>query len=248
MNKAQHVNIVGVRVHAGTYTSTLLQIHHWTTHKIKTYLCVSAVHLIMECHRDPHLLCGVNKAGLVVTDGMPLVWLARLWGHPKASRVYGPALMERVCGSTQRYRIALVGGAQGQSEKIKEVLESRYPGGRIVASIDTPVRPMPTRLLSAVRRKLNSARPDIVFVGMGCPFQELWMIHNRPFLDAPVLIGVGAAFDYISGAAKQCPVWMQNIGLEWLFRLGHEPRRLWYRYSYLNAQFLWLVMKQMMGK
>ncbi|MBI5449129.1 WecB/TagA/CpsF family glycosyltransferase [Candidatus Gottesmanbacteria bacterium] len=245
MNKTtiQRVDILGVSVSAINYQMVLSQVRRWITKKEKRYACVAAAHLIIACQKDKILLEGVNRAGLITPDGMPLVWLLRRFGYRRVERVYGPTLMVELCTLAARrgWGVFLLGGAKGQSEEVKDAVLARLPKLQITGNIDTPLRPIPNVLNQNIITHINRLRPKLVFVGLGCPQQELWMIENRKKLDAPVLIGVGAAFDFLSGRVRQAPAWMQNVALEWLFRFLQEPGRLWYRYTVTNGSFLFLV-------
>lgn len=250
MSHIPATSILGVRVSAITYAGALHKIERWIAEKKRSFVCVAATHLVMECQKDKSLLEGVNMAGLVTPDGMPLVWLLRLYGHKQASRVYGPTLMTKLCSLAEQQGLGvyLLGGASGQSQEVARALRRQHPTLRVVGHHDTPVRLISSHENEKIIIEINNAHPEIVFVGLGCPHQELWMIDNRKILDAPVLIGVGAAFDFLSGYMRQAPAWVQNIGLEWLFRLLQEPKRLWYRYSVINVTFVWLVLKELLCK
>lgn len=213
------------------------------------YVCVAAAHLLVECQQNAELREGVNNADLVVPDGMPIVWTLRLMGHGDAQRVYGPDLMMALCGvgKLRRWRIFLLGGAPGQATDLARTLLTRYPGIRIAGALDTPVRPIPEEKNKKIIVAINRSHADIVFVGLGCPEQELWMIRNRKKLIVPALIGVGAAFDFLSGRVRQAPAWIRRSGFEWLFRLIQEPRRLWRRYTVTNIKFVYYLGKYIFG-
>lgn len=247
MNHISTTSILGVRVSAITYADALREIGQWIIEKKRRYVCVAATHLVMECQKDERLCRGVNRAGLVTPDGMPLVWLLRLYSHKKIERVYGPTLMLKTCRLAEKngYKIFLLGGSFGQSRQLRQKLKKKFPALRIVGSRDTPVRPIPEKDNQAIVKEMNQSNAQVAFIGTGCPTQELWMLENRKRLAAPVLIGVGAAFDFLSGRVSQAPAWMQNTGLEWLFRLTQEPRRFWRRYTLLNAQFVWKITGQL---
>jgi N-acetylglucosaminyldiphosphoundecaprenol N-acetyl-beta-D-mannosaminyltransferase len=246
MKKTSNINrldILGVKISPINYPLALKQIFDWVKNRQRNYVCVAAVHLVMECQQDPELLAGVNQAGLVTPDGMPLVWLLKLAGQQKVERVYGPDLMLKICQQAVQTRatIFLLGGAKGQSQNLKSVLHEKFPGIKIVGHVDTPVRPLSQRENQQIIKQINAAGPQLIFVGLGCPHQEQWMIDNLPHLKTGVAIGVGAAFDFLTGRVKQAPHWMRAIGLEWLFRLMQEPKRLARRYLVFNLIFVWKI-------
>ena len=244
------VNILGVGVSAINMAMALRIIDDWIARRASSYICVTGVHGIMESRRDTSLRRIHNRAGLITPDGMPLVWLSRLQGFYHVERVYGPDLMLAVCErSVERgYRHFFYGGAPGVGDILAARLQSRFSGLQVVG-IDAP----PFRLLRpdeerAVVERINATTPDIVWVGLSTPKQECWMSAHVGRLHAPVLIGVGAAFDFHSGMKRQAPRWMQRNGLEWLFRLAMEPRRLWRRYMINNPWFLWCTLLQLLGR
>lgn len=224
-------------------------IEEWIQAGKRRYVCVTGVHGVMESQRDEELRRIHAEAGLVTPDGVPLLWLGRLRGFADMDRVYGPDLMLRLCdrSPSRGYRHYLYGGGEGVPERLAARLSKRFPGLDIVGSYSPPFRPLTPEEDDEVVRRLNAARPDIVWVGLGTPKQERWMEAHRSRLRAPVLIGVGAAFDFHSGLKSQAPRWMQRGGLEWLFRLASEPRRLWRRYLVNNAWFIALVLAQACG-
>jgi N-acetylglucosaminyldiphosphoundecaprenol N-acetyl-beta-D-mannosaminyltransferase len=190
-----------------------------------------------------------NAAGLVTPDGMPLVWLLKLAGFKHAERVYGPDLMLAVFGADRMRgcRHFLYGTTDATLASLREALGRRFPQVRIVGSIAPPFRPLSPAEDDAYVERINGGSPDIVWVGLGAPKQEQWMAEHRNRLTAPVLIGVGAAFDIHAGVLRQAPRFFQRSGLEWAFRLYMEPRRLWRRYLRNNPQFIADVLTQKMG-
>ena len=243
-------NILGIGVSAINMERTLEAIAEWISRREPRYVCVTGVHGLVESQRDEELRRIHNAAGLVTPDGMPLVWLSRLKGFRHVERVYGPDLLLAVCEHSVKrsYRHFFYGGASGVAELLTSRLQSRFPGLHIVGTDSPPFRPLtPEEDLAAVER-INAAQPDIVWVGISTPKQERWMAAHVGRLTAPVLIGVGAAFDFHAGLKKQAPRWMQRSGLEWLFRLLSEPRRLGPRYLVNNPWFLWLVLLQALGR
>jgi N-acetylglucosaminyldiphosphoundecaprenol N-acetyl-beta-D-mannosaminyltransferase len=244
------VNILGVGVSAINMEMALRTIEEWIARRDPHYVCVTTVHGVMESQRDAILRQIHNRAGMVTPDGMPLVWLSRLKGLGYVERVYGPDLMLAACqrSAEKGYRHFFYGGAPGVAESLATRLQTRFPELQVVGIDSPPFRPLtPEEDRTAVER-INAARPDIVWVGISTPKQERWMASHIGRLRAPVLIGVGAAFDFHAGLKKQAPRWIQRSGLEWLFRLAMEPRRLWRRYLINNPSFLWLIVHQLLGR
>jgi N-acetylglucosaminyldiphosphoundecaprenol N-acetyl-beta-D-mannosaminyltransferase len=207
----------------------------------REYLCVAAVHTVMETRDDPALRAAVAGAAFTVPDGQPLAWALRALGHDIDGRVYGPELMARACARAARsgQRHYLYGGRdQSVLHTLTFNLRRRFEGLRIVGGYAPPFRDMSEAELDAIAADINRSRPDVVWVGIGVPKQEKWMAAMRERLDAPVLIGVGAAFDFHAGLVPQAPAWMQKRGLEWAFRLLQEPGRLWKRYAKHNPRFV----------
>jgi len=234
------VDVLGVEVSAIDMAQALATIDGWIAAGARQYVCVTGVHGVMESQRDNVLRQIHNGAGLVTPDGMPLVWLARRAGFSHVTRVYGPDLMLACCQASvaRGYRHYFYGGAPGVAERLSERLKARFPGLQVVGTYSPPFRPDVSLEDTAVMDRINAAGADMVWVGLSTPKQEVWMYQHRPHLTAPVLIGVGAAFDFHAGVKRQAPRWMQRSGLEWLFRLTQEPRRLWRRYSRNNTRFL----------
>ncbi len=242
-------NILGVGISALTMRRALEVIDGWIARGERRYVCVATVHSVMEAQRDPALRAILNRSGLTTPDGMPLVWLSRRLGFPQVERVYGPDLLLALAehGLERGYRHFFYGGAPGVAERLAARLRERFPGIRIAGAYAPPFRPLSPEEDAAVVALINRLRPDIVWVGLGCPKQERWMAEHVERLEAPVLVGVGAAFDFLSGAKRQAPRWMQRHGLEWLFRLAQEPGRLWRRYLLDNPRFVLAVALQLSG-
>ncbi len=243
-------NILGVGVSAINMEMALRTIGGWISSREPQYVCVTSVNGVIESQWDEELRSIHNAAGLVTPDGMPLVWLSRLMGYPCVERVYGPDLMLAVCerSAEQGCRHFFYGGAPGVAEKLVVRLQSRFPGLKVTGVYSPPFRPLTSEEDQALGERINAAGPDIVWVGISTPKQERWMVEHVGRISAPVLIGVGAAFDFHAGLKKQAPSWMQRSGLEWLFRLMTEPRRLWRRYLINNSWFLWLILLQALGR
>jgi len=249
MDKVPRVNVLGVGISAVDPLMALDFMSQWIEARERHYVCVCAVHIVLECQHDPDLRAMVNRASLAVPDGMPLVWVSHIAGERHVGRVYGPDLMLSFCELAARcgYTNYLLGGAPGQPEVLAERLAAQFPGLNIVGTHATPTRPLPPAETDAVIGEIDRLNPDVVWVGMGTPFQERWVAGNRGRVTAPVMIGVGAAFDMHSGTVRQAPSWMKRIGLEWAFRLVQEPRRLWRRYVLGNPLFVAKLIGQRLG-
>jgi N-acetylglucosaminyldiphosphoundecaprenol N-acetyl-beta-D-mannosaminyltransferase len=241
--------VIGMWIDSIDPARTVETIARWIGGGRREYVCVANVHAVMEAHRDPGLRAVYAAAGLTVPDGMPLVWTGRALGHSDVRRVYGPDLMLSLCAAAAQraWPCYFYGGAPGVAGRVAETLASRFPGLLVAGTSAPPFRPLDPDEQTAERRRINEAGPAIVFVGLGCPKQERWMAAERPHLEAAVLLGVGAAFDFHAGLVRQAPRWMMRLGLEWLFRLTQEPGRLWYRYAVYNPLFLFHVTAQLLG-
>jgi N-acetylglucosaminyldiphosphoundecaprenol N-acetyl-beta-D-mannosaminyltransferase len=242
-------SVLGTWVDAVDPPSALQEIEAWLAGARRRYVCVANVHSVMEALRDESFRRVYNQAGLIVPDGMPLVWVGRLKGHARVRRVYGPDLMLELCGRLARAGRScfFYGGSPGVAAQLAERLCRRFPGLRSAGSYAPPFRNLSAEEENEVVRLLNHAAPDVIFVGLGCPRQEKWMAAFRERLSAPVLVGVGAAFDFHTGHVAQAPRWMMSAGLEWLFRLAQEPRRLWRRYLFYNPLFVFHVTLELLG-
>lgn len=233
--------VLGVPLAVTDYERTLDWIDAAVALGAREYLCVAAVHTVMESRDDEALRAAVEGAAFTVPDGQPLAWALRALGHDIDARVYGPELMARAFARSAHsgQRHFLYGGRDDEAlAQLVANLKERFPGVRIAGGIAPPFRPLSSTELDAIAARIDAARPDVVWVGIGVPKQEKWMAAMRDRLDAPVLVGVGAAFDFHAGLVPQAPAWMQRLGLEWLFRLRQEPRRLWRRYARHNPRFV----------
>jgi N-acetylglucosaminyldiphosphoundecaprenol N-acetyl-beta-D-mannosaminyltransferase len=248
-SESDRTYILGVGINHISLAQAVEFIDSWIQSRIQEYVCVRDVHGVVECQRDPDLLVIHNNSGLTVPDGMPLVWISKMRGHKDVTRVYGPDLTLSVCefGQSRGYRHYFYGGKQRVPEELASCLKKRFPKMIVVGCYSPPFGPLSEEEESKVLDEINSARPDIVWVGLSTPKQERWMANHRACLEAPVLIGVGAAFDFLSGRLRQAPRWMMNAGLEWLFRLMMEPRRLWKRYTINNVLFLYCLLLEVIG-
>jgi N-acetylglucosaminyldiphosphoundecaprenol N-acetyl-beta-D-mannosaminyltransferase len=236
-------DVLGVPISAINLADAVTTMDGWIRRRTPHYVCVTGVHGVMESQRDDELRRIHQEAGLVTPDGMPLVWLARLDGRRNVERVYGPDLMLASCQQSLATgaRHYFFGGAPGIADELASRLSKRFPGLAVAGTHCPPFRPLTAEEDARLVDDINRADPDIVWVGLSTPKQERWMASHVGRLRAPVLAGVGAAFDFHAGVKRQAPRWMQRSGLEWLFRLASEPRRLWRRYLVNNPSFVWQV-------
>jgi N-acetylglucosaminyldiphosphoundecaprenol N-acetyl-beta-D-mannosaminyltransferase len=246
--------IVGMRVDAGTYQSTVDLISEWARQALSRYVCISTVHMVMEGYDDPSYRRIVNQADRVTSDGMPLVWGLRALGASGAERVYGPTLTPLLCerAAKDRIPVGFYGSTPETLEQLTTVLKRDYPELQIAYQHSPPFRPLTEEEIAQEITAITDSGARMLFVGLGCPKQEQWMAARVGHVPA-VMIGVGAAFDYVAGTKLQAPGPLQRFGLEWLFRLVTEPRRLWRRYLYYNPRFvvlfgLQLFMARFLGK
>lgn len=234
------VDVLGVRVSAIDMAMAVDEITRWVEHGERRYVCVTGVHGVMESQRDPELARIHNESGMTTPDGMPMVWAGRAAGAAWMERVYGPDLMLAVCAraAERGWRSYFYGGAEGVPERLADRLRERFPGLVVAGAWSPPFRPLTPEEDDEVVARINAARPDLVWVGLSTPKQERWMAAHVGRIGAAALLGVGAAFDIHAGSLRQAPRWMQRSGLEWLFRLAVEPRRLWRRYLVNNPRFV----------
>jgi N-acetylglucosaminyldiphosphoundecaprenol N-acetyl-beta-D-mannosaminyltransferase len=240
--------VLGMRVDTTSYEDASRRVVLWAHERRSSYVCIGTVHMVMEAFDSRPFQETVNGADLVTPDGMPLVWALKALGMRSASRVYGPDLMPHTIERAAREKIpiGLYGGTPESLEMLHQVLESRYPEIRVVCRIAPPFRPLTPEEDEAVTREIVASGARILFVGIGCPKQEQWMAAHKHRIPA-VMLGVGAAFDFHTGRLHQAPGWMQAAGLEWVFRLMMEPRRLWKRYAKHNPRFVALFLLQLLG-
>ncbi|MDQ3741025.1 MAG: WecB/TagA/CpsF family glycosyltransferase [Actinomycetota bacterium] len=239
--KPATAEILGVPLALSDYERTMDWIDATIERGGRATLSAAAVHLVMVAQEDEPTREAVSDMTLVVPDGQPLVWALKALGHEQATRVYGPDLMEKYCerSATTGTRMYLYGGRnQGALVELALKLRRRFPGLQIVGGYSPPYRPLTDDEREWVVDDINRSKADVVWVGTGQPKQEIWMREMRPLLEAPMLIGVGAAFDFHAGLVPQAPTWIQNSGLEWVYRLSKEPRRLWRRYARYNPRFV----------
>lgn len=244
----QYVNILGVNISAINMSQAIQIIDRWISDGEQNYVCVTPAHGVMECYHQPELRKIFNRSGLTTPDGMGIVWLLKLKGHRHVSRVYGPDLTLAVCEhSVQRgWRHYFYGGEDRVADQLAENLKNRFPGLQIAGTNSPPFRTLTEEEDRSITEGINNTNADIIWVGVSTPKQEKWMSEHLGKVNATVMIGVGAAFDFLSGRKKQAPRWIQRSGLEWVFRFATEPRRLWKRYIQYPL-FILLVIGQALG-
>jgi N-acetylglucosaminyldiphosphoundecaprenol N-acetyl-beta-D-mannosaminyltransferase len=234
-------DLVGIPVALTDYAGTMDVMDGMIERRERGYVSAAAVHVVMVARHDPETAAALKGASLVVPDGRPLVWALNLLGAGLSDRVYGPELTVRYCrrAAERGHRVWLYGGETPAAlAELERVLGERFPGIELAGGHSPPHRPLSEQEERELAERINADAPDVVWVGIGAPKQELWMARMRPLLEAPVLAGVGAAFDFIAQRKRQAPAWMQRAGLEWLFRLAQDPRRLGPRYLRYNPAFV----------
>jgi len=241
-------SVLGTRVDATSYEDASRRVVQRAHEARSAYVCVAATHLIMEAHDSTELRRGVNDAYLVTPDGRPLVWALSALGARDATQVRGTDLMAHVVERAARedVPIGLYGGTPESLKALVRALQARFPKVQVACRISPPFRPLTPEEDEAVTQEIAASNARILFVGIGCPKQERWMVAHQGRIPA-VMLGVGAAFDFHAGRARQAPRWMQERGLEWVFRLMMNPRRLWKRYAKNNPRFVGLSLLQLLG-
>lgn len=245
----RQVNVLGVGVHAVDMHSAALILETLIRERKKGYVCLTGVHGIMEAHRDPSLKTIFAEATLVAPDGMPTVWMGRLKGFPAMHRVFGPDLMVDIIGKAEFRACVHVfcGGEPGVAERLRDEMVRRFPWVKIAGTFSPPFRPMTSTEEAELASKIRSLQPDIIWVGLSTPKQERFMARYLPMLDTKLMIGVGAAFLFHTGAIQDSPDWVKRMGLQWLHRLLQEPSRLWRRYLLNNPLFIVYAFLQIIG-
>jgi len=240
MNPPSRVNVLGVGVHALNLPLAVEVMGEAIKKRSKGYICVTGVHGVSEAQSDPAFRAILNGAFLNTPDGMPMVWIGRWSGFRNMKRVYGPDLLIEVCraSETAGWRHFFYGGAPGTAESLASTLQARFPRLQVVGTHTPPFRPLTPDEMRDLQAIISAARPDIIWVGLSTPKQERFMAETLSQFDVPIMVGIGAAFDLVSGKVRQSPRWIQRSGFEWLYRLIQEPRRLWKRYLKNNPLFV----------
>jgi N-acetylglucosaminyldiphosphoundecaprenol N-acetyl-beta-D-mannosaminyltransferase len=243
------VNILGVGVSALNMEAALHQTESLLDRGGKGYVCVTGVHGIMEAQTDEAFRDILNRSFLTTPDGMPTVWLGRIHGFKDMNRVYGPDYMANLCERSvaKGYRHFLYGGKEGVAEELRAELTRRFPGLQIVGTYTPPFRPLNSDEENDLRSQLEASQADVLWCGLSTPKQERFISSYCDRMPVKLMVGVGAAFDLLSGNLDEAPDWMKKSGLQWLYRLIKEPRRLWRRYLLNNPKFAWLTLLQLSG-
>jgi N-acetylglucosaminyldiphosphoundecaprenol N-acetyl-beta-D-mannosaminyltransferase len=242
-------NVLGVGVSAINMGQALRLFDSWLGNGARGYVCVTSVHGVMEAQKDPCFRRILNRSLLTTPDGVPTVWMGKLQGFSGMGRVYGPDLMAQVCRLSRErgYRHFFYGGGSGVAERLKEALTARFPGLNVVGTYTPPFRPLNAREERELVDRVANTKPDLFWVGLSTPKQERFMADYWGKIDARIMVGVGAAFDFHTGLIKESPDWVKRAGLQWVHRLAQEPRRLGKRYLKNNPVFLWKITLQLAG-
>jgi len=242
------VGVLGSAIDALSWQDALDRIAVWAERSESRYVCACNAHSLVTASQDPGFREVINAADMAVPDGMPIAWSLAHLGFPAQERISGPDLMLRLCehAAALGLPVFLFGSSPSTLQRLTENLLATLPDLRIAGSHSPPFRQQSAAEDEEMIELINASGAAIVFIGLGCPKQEIWMAEHRGKANA-VMLGVGAAFDFHAGLKPQAPAWMQRIGLEWLFRLLTEPRRLWKRYLYHNPRFLVLAVADLFG-
>ena len=242
-------NVLGIDVDAIEMKDALRHISSMLTGQRKGYVCVAGVHGVMEAQGCAELLDAYANSEMTIPDGMHLVWVGHQQGHGRMRRVTGPDLMYEMFRGHEfaETRHFLYGGRPGVAEELRDRLRAQFPWTRIVGTYTPPFRDLSSDEEEDLVKTIRELRPDIIWVGISCPRQELFMARCLPLLDTRLMFGVGAAFDYHTGRIRDCADWIKNAGLQWLHRLAQDPKRLWRRYLKTNPAFLWHIALQLSG-
>ncbi len=243
------VPVIKMEVDVTSIEKVVKQIVSWRVSKEGGYVCVSNVHMCMEVLDNPEFMSVVNDSDLTVPDGKPIAVAQKLLGHKEAQQVRGMDLTLALCRAAQTsgLSVGFFGATNPILNRLKHALVNSYPGLKIAYTCAPPFSAISSKEDAAFVQGINDSGVDILFVGLGCPKQETWMAEHKGRVSC-VMLGVGAAFDFVAGSKKNAPMWMQSLGLEWMYRLASEPKRLWKRYLKHNPRFVWYLSLQLLGK
>ena len=245
-SELERVRVVSLFPNVVSHESAIRRINELVTVGNGGYVCFSTVHMVMESHDNAEYGGRVNGADVIIPDGMPLVWMQKLQGAKNANRIRANDLMIMLCAFAEKNNLTVgfYGGRQSVIDAITERAIIDYPNLNVVYAFSPPFRPLTDDEDIEITSEINRKKPDLLFMGLGCPKQENWMAAHKNKVDT-VMLGVGASFDFYAGNVKESPEWLGKLGLEWLFRLTQEPKRLWRRYLILNPRFMWLAARQL---
>lgn len=247
--RIDNFDVCGIPVSAINLQEACRQIDQWIQEKQRRYICIAPAATIVEAQDDQDYRRVVTGADMITPDGMPLVWIGRLKGKRRVGRTYGPDLLEALCkeGETKGYRHYFYGGTEETAQRLKTNLKRQFPNVQIAGHYVPQQQPIHFSEKKEILEAIDQSGADILWVGLGSPKQDFWMAEHRNLLNVPVMIGVGAAFDFLAGTKPQAPRWMRQAGLEWFFRLCCEPRRLAKRYLVGNTQFIYFLIKDVIN-
>lgn len=239
--------ILGMKISPTSYNKACMKIMEWQLDHLTRMVCVANVHLTMTAYDNPNYLAIINSADLVTPDGMPLVWTLRLKGYKDQQRVYGPTLTQKLLPllAAERVPVGFYGSESKVLEKLQHNIQEIHPNINISYAFSPPFRELTLQEEQEIVEAINRTGVRVLFVGLGCPKQEIWMHEHKERINA-IMLGVGAAFDFIARVKPQAPSWIQAIGMEWFYRLLSEPKRLWRRYFYNNPRFILLIIKELL--
>lgn len=244
----EYADVLGVKVSAVNLHRAVQIADRWIKAGPPGYICVTGVHGVMEAQRNPDMQEILNRAVMNLPDGMPMSWVGRLQGFQDMDRVFGPEFMSVLCRHSldRGYRHFLYGGQPGVAEQLQAALERQFPGLQVVGRYTPPFRSLSTEEEDALAVQVRNARPDIMWIGLSTPKQERFMAQYVNRLQVPLLVGVGAAFDYHTGRIRDCSPGIKRVGLQWLHRLVQDPKRLGRRYLRNNPAFIWNIALQLL--
>ncbi|WP_009632917.1 WecB/TagA/CpsF family glycosyltransferase [Synechocystis sp. PCC 7509] len=242
------VNLLGSPVTALSFDTQIKTILEWASNYESRFICVANVHMLMEAYWKSEFSLILKKADMVAPDGMPLVWMMKLMGIRQQNRVAGMDVLMELCrlATKQNISIFFLGSEESILKKMRANLKQQFPSLEIADMVSLPFRPLTPTEDEAIVQKINQSKAKLVLVSLGCPKQEIWMSEHKDKIQA-VMIGLGGVFPVLAGIHKKAPLWIQNLGLEWLYRLIQEPRRLWRRYAFTIPPFLWLSVRQLVA-
>ncbi len=243
-------NILGCKIsNVESFESVYSNIKSAISEDKAHYITVNNVHTVIEGFLNSNYQDSINNAFMALPDGKPLSVVSKIKGYKDSFRIFGPTLMEKTLewGQKDKLKHFVFGSCEETINKMKAMIQKKYPEAEIVGMISPPYRPFTDSEVEEYFKLFNKSKADIIWVGLGAPKQEIWMYENYKKLDSGIMIGIGAGFDYLAGKTKHAPEWMKNYSLEWLYRLVQEPKRLWKRYLVTNSLFIALIIAEFLG-